>query len=156
MKKKMKKGILGLGLCECVDDWHGKFHGYEGPVNGVYFRLREEVVINEINDRNHIWIDRHHWKVTQLGVQTTAYYHTIIQIRDVRIWKPDPRIFFGLTGTFARYDEYLTTELKTENKPGVEIIIESVKQLIGKIVQLNDFQNWIERFNQSAQFPIHS
>lgn len=146
----MREVTLGLGLCDCIKDWDGKFDGQKLEVNGTTFRLVEEIVRDGRSHRNHIWIDRHYY---ESWGETPGQYETVIDFRIGWAWKPDEK--HHSEAIFATsYSYMMTSRWCWTRKPSVKKIIEKIKHILALAIKKCDFEEWLQSFAKIAHLPL--
>ena len=146
----MRKVTLGLGLCDCIIDWHGKFNNCNVTVNGIQFHFKEEIIRDGRGHRNHIWIDRHYYEPFCLK---PGEYETIIDFRMGEAFQPyreyHPEVVFA-----SSYPYMMTTRWYWIRTPSTKEVVEKIRRMLTLAIQKHDFEEWLQSFAKIVHLPL--
>jgi len=146
----MKKVTLSIGVCACIPDLQGKFEGREIRANKTTFVLSEQKVPDHRAHRCHVFVDRHFWKKSWLNDE--KFYECVVDLRTGSKYQPDPR--FDPEAVFALYKAIGTSEWRQVQRPGCEIFLEKLKELLEDFLKSRNLKEWFNAFEKVKDLPL--
>lgn len=75
----MENVTLNVGICSCVQDWHGRFDGHTFIAGSKRFVFNEKIIAeNPHLSGYHFWVDRHYVKYGFLDHHTFDTFVTLV------------------------------------------------------------------------------